>query len=586
MPEGQLHSLQALSLALSAATTDEDIAAAIVEHGVDALDEAGACIVGLVEGNQIRTLDARGLTDDGLNHWRTFALDAPVPLTEVIRTRQPLFYADRAQFLAAYPHRTIIGAAPEAVVQAVAAIPLIAGDSCLGGIGLSFRTPRPFDERERAFILTIARQCAQAFDRLRQQAAARREAEQLAVVVDSARIFAAADTSLKDALDRISLRFAEVLGDTCAIMFVSDDGQWIDPAVIRNVDPEVEDLARRVLASRRRPATEGLIGKVLETRTVMHVPVLDPEAFKQALDPAYRPYAEKITTHAITIAPLITRGRVTGVVVMTRIRAGQPYTASERALLGTLADHAALAIERARLLEETRSALRLRDQFLSVASHELKTPVAALALQVEALRRALRGTEAETSVAPRIAGVQKQMQRLGRLTDDLLDITRLQAGRVTLQREDVLISDVVREIVEREREHAEVAIELTIVNDAHAMWDRSRIDQIVTNLIANAVKYGTPPIEITVDRGTITVTDHGEGVPLEHRTRIFEAFYRGSAPRGASGFGLGLFIVKTFVEAHEGRVHVESGADGGARFVVALPHSDADASGAAIRSKP
>ena len=157
------------------------------------------------------------------------------------------------------------------------------------------------------------------------------------------------------------------------------------------------------------------------------------------------------------------------------------------------------------------------------------------------------------------------------LTDELLDVTRIQTGRVVLEREELVLGDLVEERVSREREHTTMPIVLRRVNDARGRWDRARLDQVLTNLVGNAIKYGEGTVDVLVDGTTIVVRDAGTGISLEDQRRIFEPFERGSAAEGKGGFGLGLFIARTLVEAHGGTIRVESPPGSGAAFIVELP---------------
>jgi PAS domain S-box-containing protein len=231
--------------------------------------------------------------------------------------------------------------------------------------------------------------------------------------------------------------------------------------------------------------------------------------------------------------------------------------------------------------EQTLEAtISLRDDFLSVASHELRTPLTSLKLEAaNLLRRARRGDLADSRLVSRLERIDAQAARMHRLINELLDVSRIVAGRLELSLEEVDLVQVVNEVVlQFKDEAARVGCRLTSEAPRAAIghWDRSRLEQVVTNLITNAIKYGGgKPIAVEVaengDRITLVVRDHGVGIPAEDHDRIFGRFERAASSRHYSGIGLGLWIVKQIVEALGGGVTVTSAPDEGSVFTVELP---------------
>ncbi|RKH13684.1 response regulator [Corallococcus sp. CA053C] len=225
-----------------------------------------------------------------------------------------------------------------------------------------------------------------------------------------------------------------------------------------------------------------------------------------------------------------------------------------------------------------RESLQARDDFLAVASHELKTPLAAFRLHLERLERGL-GDEARNRVQSPLASAGRQVQRLHALMETLLDVSQLTTGRLALDLNDVDLTSVVGDAVARLRDEVErLGVKVTLEATAPLVgrYDRLRIDQVVTNLLANAAKYGQGrPIEVRVAAGDgtarVTVRDEGIGISPEDRARIFERFERAVPGRNYGGLGLGLWIARQVVEAHGGRISVDSAPGAGATFVVELP---------------
>lgn len=249
-------------------------------------------------------------------------------------------------------------------------------------------------------------------------------------------------------------------------------------------------------------------------------------------------------------------------------------------LLGRATRQELLAAERARLVEELRTAVTLRDEFLAIAAHELRTPLTSLLLQLQLGGRLLRAG-GPGDPAPRLENAIRQASRLGRLVDDLLNASRITAGRLTLTRESVDLVEIVRETIGRLDEDARKAgctITLSAPASAAGSWDRARLEQVVTNILSNALKFGAgKPVDVTVgvDEGaaTLAVRDRGAGIPADALERIFRKFERGVSARAYGGLGLGLFISRAIAEAHRGTLRAESMPGEGATFILILPRS-------------
>jgi signal transduction histidine kinase len=231
--------------------------------------------------------------------------------------------------------------------------------------------------------------------------------------------------------------------------------------------------------------------------------------------------------------------------------------------------------------QRAEEALRARDDFLSVASHELRTPLTNVQLNVEGLRRRIRRREglATPDLTARIDSAYGSTQRLANLIDRLLDVSRLRAGRFELDVEPIDLAAVAAGVVEQSQEAlAEARCTLTLQAPAPVTgeWDRVRLEQVVTNLLSNAMKYGAgAPIEVTVSgdasRAELSVRDHGIGIAPEHQRRVFDQFERAVSKRDFSGLGLGLWICGQIVALHAGTISLESAAGAGATFTVRLP---------------
>lgn len=235
-----------------------------------------------------------------------------------------------------------------------------------------------------------------------------------------------------------------------------------------------------------------------------------------------------------------------------------------------------LELQRERRLREAQQALALRDEFLAVASHELNTPASSLLLAVHALEHGDAGDSPGTRRL--VAIVRRQTQRLIQLVGSLLEDSKMLAGiQLVRERFDLvsLVGDVV-EGLEQDLRRSGCAVVLRADRPVVGHWDRARLEGVVTNLLTNAVKFGTKcPIEIAVetvgDRARLVVRDHGIGIDKDLQDHIFERFGRGVSERDYKGLGLGLYICRRIAEAHDGTIRVESAPGEGATFIVEVP---------------
>ena len=230
---------------------------------------------------------------------------------------------------------------------------------------------------------------------------------------------------------------------------------------------------------------------------------------------------------------------------------------------------------------EAEKAVLVRDEFISVAAHELRTPLTALQLKLQGLDRVLAqipGPPSDPRVIERLEGAARQVKRLIRLVEELLDVSRITGGRLPLRVEEVDLGTLGRAVVDDLSEPARHArSELRFqAGRVVGRWDPSRLEQALINVISNAIKYGEgKPIDVVVEaagRGArCTVTDRGLGIAPEDRDRIFARFVRAAPSQRYGGLGLGLYVARSIVESHGGTIEVESAPGNGSRFTIELP---------------
>jgi signal transduction histidine kinase len=248
-----------------------------------------------------------------------------------------------------------------------------------------------------------------------------------------------------------------------------------------------------------------------------------------------------------------------------------------------VARRAALAVAHARLLHDAQAAARAREEFLQVASHELRGPLGTLRLGVQILLRDHHAGSSK-SPEPRLRMIERQAERLVRLADALLDVSRITSGRLSLAREEGDLAALVREVVARYAEEASdagCALTCDVPGPVRAAFDASRIDQVLSNLVSNALKYGHgQPVHVALaaaeGSARLSVADRGIGIEPADQARIFGRFERAVSGRHYSGLGLGLWIVHQIVAGHGGRIEVTSAPGAGSTFAVELPLAASD----------
>jgi signal transduction histidine kinase len=250
--------------------------------------------------------------------------------------------------------------------------------------------------------------------------------------------------------------------------------------------------------------------------------------------------------------------------------------------LGTrLAEREALLAAEHVARERAEAAVADRDEFLSVASHELRTPVTSVRglSQVLAAQLEKSGTLDPARAQRALTIMDAQTARLATLIDRLLDLSRIESGRLILERSDADVGRIVGGVVDALRQvHPDRVFKLDLSIVATASVDAPRLEQVIMNLLDNALKFSPADTAIEVgvvtgDSGTIeiVVRDHGVGIPADQREKVFERFHQARLDQSRQGLGLGLYISRQIVELHGGSVTVDSPVGGGTRFTIALP---------------
>jgi signal transduction histidine kinase len=235
-------------------------------------------------------------------------------------------------------------------------------------------------------------------------------------------------------------------------------------------------------------------------------------------------------------------------------------------------------------VREKSEALAARNEFLDIASHELKTPITSLKLQLQLIQRRLQQktelTESDSQNIVFLSKVDRQVIRLVKIVEQLLDVSRAERNLLHLEREEINLNDLIQLLADRfssELIHAKSSLQINLPAEVKGYWDPFRMEQVLENLISNALKYapGTPIQVIGENKGDyleLLVKDGGPGIPSEKQHTIFDRFVRASETRYVQGLGLGLFITRRILEAHGGSIKVKSEKGVGTTFILTLPY--------------
>jgi signal transduction histidine kinase len=400
---------------------------------------------------------------------------------------------------------------------------------------------------------------------------------------------ASASTLLGASLDyeatlSLIVRLALRAGADYAILDTFQEAEGLQGARVAHVDRTKEALVQEMRQHYQNGTAKFYPARrVLDNGKSLLTPrVTQAMLESQAANPEQLSLLQRLNPQTSIIVPLRSAENTLGVLTLARSKSDQPYGSRDLSLIEDLARRAAMALDNARLYEEARQALQVRDHFLSIASHELKTPMTSILGTTQLL---LRRFEKEETIDPRVTRnlqiLARQTQRLNQLVASLLDISRLEVGQFTIDENPV---DIVQ-IVKRVADETSAALDQHTIeyqceeSPVMVFGDELRLEQVFQNLLQNAIKYspkgGTVHLKVKrLDRQVqIEVKDEGIGIPAEALPRLFSRFYRVNNPNSQRipGVGLGLYVVKEIISLHQGTVEVSSAEGQGSTFTILLP---------------
>ncbi len=380
----------------------------------------------------------------------------------------------------------------------------------------------------------------------------------------------------KETAQRLMRSVVPVLGDWAVLSLWNDDGVLLRVAGLHRdekLKPYIDEFIRDFPPNEK--AIE--VQRAMMGEATLEKSITDEEFLRSGASPRKIELYHLLGTSSSIITPVRGRDGILGVFSISREKGRTPFDELDFSIVQEIGRRAGTILDNNRLFLSTQRAVRARDEFLSIASHELKTPITALKLQLQMM---IRGSKSQDIERPIINAI-RQIDRLTLLVNDLLDVGRLESGKMNYHLTSTPLGSLVAEVVEAMRpqfESSGMELKLDISQNPLVFVDSYRMEQVMVNLLNNAMKYGLgrPVLVSLLKRGkevVLSVKDHGVGIPEAHIPRIFDKFERGGKVTSIAGLGLGLYITHEIVKAFSGSIVVKSKEGEGTEVSVLLPIS-------------
>lgn len=421
---------------------------------------------------------------------------------------------------------------------------------------------------------------------------ARKRAEERERFLSEASKVLSSSLDYEDTLQSVAQLMVPDLAEWCTVHMQGAEQNRAQPhqLALAHKDPAKIEWARDVqrymeIRYPYDPHAPNGLPKVLREGIPELYPAIPDELLVQvAQDEEQLKLLREIGYSSVMIVPMMHRGQILGAIqFVATTESGRHYDEDDLAFALELGQRAAMAVDNARLYREARQAIQIREEFLSVAAHELKTPITGMRGFAQLLTRQLSKSETldPVRVNRALANINEQSEKLVRLVSQLLDISRIEAGRLALETKLTNLKILSEEVIAQAQTRLSSDKHKFVLHSppsVDALVDPVRFEQVLVNLVDNAIKYspagGLIELEISQPEPgcvVLSVTDQGIGIPPENRDRIFERFYQAHERAYLSGMGLGLYITRQIVELHNGQIEAHFPEGGGTRFVIRLP---------------
>lgn len=508
---------------------------------------------------------------------------------QVILTGEPFFSN----------HLSRINARTTSPIESFIAIPLKWQDQVFGLLEIDAKEPEAFKPEDLEILQKVGQalsgpiQLAIRYAAEKEALKQAQEAKVRLAFLSEASALLSASLDYEATLQQVVNLAIPRLADWCAIDLPDKNGGVTQVALAAR---DTEKIQQAEELRQRYPPIQGVpsgLLQVLETGQPFCIfEITDDMLVQSARDSEHLELLRKFHLRSMILVPLNARGRTLGVLTLANTRPQLLYGPADLEMAQELAGRAAMALDNALLYQEAQKAIRTRDDFLSIAAHELKTPVTSLRGYTQLLQRQFRKEAtldpAQVSLQRKLDIIELQSQKMSKLIGRLLDISRLEASKLTLERQATNLVGLVEQALSNLQTGAslhtlnlDVKLAPAESRSITAMVDPLRIEQVVVNLLDNAVKFSPEGGEIRVEIGLsvidastmvrVSVTDQGVGIPVEQRDHIFDRFYQAHSEGHLGGMGLGLYISHQIVELHGGQLVAEFPDGGGTCFVFTLP---------------
>jgi signal transduction histidine kinase len=503
----------------------------------------------------------------------------------IAASRQPLMLEDATTFPFTHPEMLQGG------VCSLMGVPLMIGQRVLGVVHVGKTNVYRFSASDVRLLELAAARIAMAVDRANlyqaereARDAAERERGRHEFLAEAGEILASS-LDYHETLRRVLRFVVPAFADICSINIIGRDG------IVRQISaatatPELEAVLEQQRGHYPMPLERcEVMRQALRSQRSLLIRDVDVELLRQISENDEH-FARLSQAHLVSGMRVLLKsgGRIIGLMSFWLASTVRRYDEYDLLLAEDLAHRVALAADNARHYEEARRAIGARDEFISIASHELKTPLTTVKGYVQLLGRHIHAFPANAERIHRtIDQLQGQVNRFEALVDELLDVSRIQSGRIRLHSEACDLSQIVNNVVERFEQSLDDntlhQIVLDVPDPILGYWDVARLDQVITNLLSNALKYSPDGGTIAVsargrpDGVVVTVSDEGIGIPMDERSLVYQPFTRGRrAAEVSPGAGLGLYISNEIVRRHGGSLSFESEPAAGSVFTMRLPY--------------
>lgn len=408
---------------------------------------------------------------------------------------------------------------------------------------------------------------------------AQKEAERmLKMLAESSKVLGES-LDYKETLSSVVKVLVPEFADWCIVDLLSEDGKF-ERVNVGYSDPRHKRIAEKLYQYPPEHGSKSLIWKSIRTGKQVLIPKVDPEKSSlYAKDEAHTKLILAMKQTSFIVTPMIARGKIIGAVSFRSSNPSKHYSKVDLLFAEQIANRIAFAVDNARLYSQAQKAVGVRDDFLAIASHELKTSLTTIKALAQILQRDTEKPGNGRSLTL-FTKMDTQLNRTTKLINDLLDVGKIHTGRFTMIREVLDIDSVVKEAVENCQRFSpfhKIVFKGQVKEMIYA--DRDRLHQVMTNLITNAVKYSSDASDIIVSvkkdqkNINIAVQDFGIGIEKDKTKKIFERFFRADTQVSdkTSGLGLGLYISNELIKQHRGAIQVKSKVGKGSTFFIILP---------------